>query len=187
MSAVYGKGGFNPPDGDDKKPLRVSSRLTRPAVPQGWDVVVCEGHGEWVKSGGVYGEFVVPKDIQIVIYQGVGVGLDDAHGIAIASNDLLPARLPILWDKKAGEYDTDPDGDVSVNAKTRWVYAQGEKCPNFTLFAYNEPGFSVIDKPKDTSYTVLSKNPRTLYAICEHFKSKGGVQIRWAACTVYGK
>ncbi|WP_409976337.1 MULTISPECIES: putative adhesin [Xanthomonas translucens group] len=163
---------------------RSSTRPSRPANPHGLRVVVCEGHGELIQSSaGVSPRFRVPAGIEIVIF-GMGMGLDDNHGVIIGQGGGLPARLPTEWDSQGSEYDTSSAGGaVRVNTPGRRIYHVGDLCPDLTLYAYNETGMPTITPPQPGSYSASVGNPVTLRAICEQYR-EGGAQIHWAACTV---
>ncbi|MFN6509143.1 putative adhesin [Xanthomonas translucens] len=163
---------------------RSSERPSRPANPHGLRVVVCEGHGELIQSSsGVNPRFRVPAGIEIVIF-GMGMGLDDEHGVAIGKSRALPARLPTEWDPQSSEYDTSSAGGaVRVNTPGRRIYRVNELCPDLTLYAHNEPGMDAITPPQPGSYSASIGNPVTLRTICEQYRQEGA-QIFWAACTV---
>lgn len=163
---------------------RSSKRPSKPANPFGRGVVVCEGHGELVKVGGVDPTFPVPDGIEIVIFQGMGAGLADGHGVVIGQGRGLPARLPTTWDAGSAEYDTSAHGAVRANTPGRKVYYGGETCPDLTLYAYDEDGFPAITAPQPGSFFVRKGTTITLRAICDLFKDEGA-QLHWAACTVF--
>lgn len=145
-----------------------------------------EGHGEWrTNIQGHYAGFRVPDGVQIVIYQGIGVGLDNQHGIQIAQGQAMPNRLPTLYDAHNGEYDTElpaTGGAVRQNTPGRRIYYGGEMCPDLTLLAPNEPGYAAFGVQAG-SYTAGVGIPQQLRAIAEAVPH--GTQIRWACCTVY--
>jgi hypothetical protein len=163
---------------------RASTRASKPPVPHGAGILVCEGHGEWVAAAGIRPDFEVPPGFEIVIYQGEGGGMDDAHGVQIGRGQGMPARIPTIWDNDDEEYSTDTAGVVRKNTPGRRVYRWGERCPDYTLYAYNEPGFPAITAPQPGSYHVAINAPQTLHAICGLFDGQQGVQIHWAACTL---
>lgn len=172
------------------KAVRASRRRSRPAHRPTSGLLYIEGHGEW--RAGLLGHramFRVPDSMEIVLYQGIGAGLDDQHGQDIARGLGVPARLPTLWDAHSGEYDTElpaTGGKVRQNTSGRAIYYGGDMCPDLTLFACDEPGFPAI-VAQQGSFTVQAGHPVTLQAIAELYDQGDElmpVQLHWCACTV---
>ncbi|SDI92415.1 hypothetical protein SAMN04487926_12757 [Paraburkholderia steynii] len=163
--------------------VRSSSRPS-PVAHRDVVVVIVEGHGEW-RGGALkeYPTFKVPDSKQVVIFQGIGVGLDDRHGQAIARMESVPSRLPTEWDRRNAEYDTEPSryGGVRVNTFGAKTYHNGDDCPDLVLFNPKQPGFASFEA-RPTSFTVALGYSITLRAIAELVPA--GTQIHWAACTV---
>jgi len=170
-----------PPPGNQA--VRSSPRASYPPNRNNLGVLMIEGHGEWrVGNNGNRANFIVPDAVEIVIYQGIGVGLDDgAHGQGLAQNVATTARLPTSWDHRNGEYDTDPGGAVRANTPGRRIYRGGEECPDLTLLNPQEPGADPFN-PQPGSFTTEVGHPLTLRAIAQH--AGPGHQLRWVCCTV---
>lgn len=171
----------SPPRGHQR--VRSSSRpspvSTKNTVPR-----VIEGHGAWIRTPQQsYPTFRVPPSIEIVIYQGTGVGLDDRDGQMIGLLRNVPGRLATEWDEDNAEYDTEPSehGSVRANTSGRRIYYGGENCPDLTLYNSREPGYTPFDVNPNSIVTGVNQ-PITLRAIAE--AAQGGTQLRWAACTV---
>jgi hypothetical protein len=165
-------------------PVRSSERSIKPTQQYGAGTVYIEGHGQWE---GHHGHFVVGAGTEIVIYTGIGVGLDNTHGESIARGEGLPSRLPTLYDNANGEYDTEPaatGGAVRANTSGTRVYRVGERCPNLTLYAPNEPGLpEFVAQPG--SFSVRPGQPIDLLTIVGLYAhSREPIQFHWAACTV---
>lgn len=148
--------------------------------------VYIEGHGEIDPH---MPKFKVPDSLLIVVYQGIGIGLDDDHGVAIVEGRGLPSTLPVLWDAQNGEYDTDPGGDQTAGTGHRRIYMGGEMCPNLKLFPYDHPAMAdLTDSVDDRSYKIGYRADRPNYfqylkdiaALSVH----RGATLHWAACTV---
>jgi hypothetical protein len=169
-----------PPQGHQRvrsssRPSPVPHRYTYPRV--------IEGHGEWIQAHGSYPTFRVPDSIEIVIYQGIGVGLDDRDGALIARMHSVPGRLATEWNSRNEEYQTEQSefGSVRANTSGRRIYYGGDQCPDLTLYNPQEPGAEAFNA-RPTSITTRIGQPVTLRTIAELVP--GGTQLRWAACTV---
>jgi hypothetical protein len=170
-----------PPQGHQR--VRSSSRPS-PVPYRNTPPQVIEGHGEWIQTTfGSYPTFRVPDSIEIVIYQGTGVGLDDRDGRLIALMQSLPGRLSTEWDRGNAEYDTEPSrrGSVRANTPGRRIYYGGDECPDLTLYNPREQGFAAFNA-QPSSITIDLGLHITLRAIAEQVPA--GTQLRWAACTV---
>lgn len=166
-------------------PVRSSSRPITPSTAKVDKYTVLEGHGEWVAVHGLRPYFKVPVGIEVVIYQGMGVGLDDQDGIDIGTGVGVPARMKTTFDAENNEYDTDPQGTVITATHGMRIYRQDESCPDLILKAYNERGYPVITPPQPGSYSVQQGHHDSLSSIAQLFAASGmSVQLRWAACTV---
>lgn len=144
-------------------------------------IQVIEGHGEWHATRP---KFTVPDGIQIVLYQGVGVGLDDTHGVDIAQGTAVPSRLPTLYDGHNHEYDTEPHasgGEVRQNTQGMRIYYSSQRCPDLTLYAPNEPGMTPFIAQAGSIVAAIG-HPVTLQTLAD--RAQHGTQLRWAACTV---
>lgn len=162
--------------------VRSSDRPIQVAVPVGWGVIVIEGHGEIDVTIPM---FVVPDGTQVVTYQGVGVGLDDAHGQAIAQGSGVPARMPTLFDATNNEFDTDPGGTVERGTGGLRVYRGGEMCPNYRLWPYDHPGMGQIVVTLGNYYFQYdAANPTFSEPLRDIVSWRTGTQFRWACCTV---
>ncbi len=104
--------------------------------------------------------------------------------MAIAGGQALPSRLPTLYDGNNHEYDTEPHltgGNVRANTQGLRIYYPGHECPNYTLLANNEPGYSAFAVQPGSIVAAVGA-PRSLYSIAR--EQNYGTQLRWAACTV---
>jgi hypothetical protein len=172
------------PPGDNQNP-RASTRAIKINTRDMSEVAI-EGHGEWRRVYGQYQKFRVPMGVRVVIFQGAGVGLDDTHGVAIATGVALPSRLPTAWDAGSAEYDTERalyGGQVRNTTKGVWTYHAGDSCPDYTLLAYNEPGYPAITAPQPASFSTTPHHALTLHQIALHYENTNTV-LFWAACTV---
>lgn len=161
-------------------PVRSSQRINNIPNPNRLPVIYVEGHGEFRAP---YGTFLVPDSIEIVIYQGPDVGLDDSHGIAIASGVGVPARLPTAWDAINNEYDTEPvaaGGAVRQNTGGTRVYRGGENCPDYTLISPQEPGMAVLVVQPGSVVAPIGVPIQLSLVVANNPSS----QIHWVCCTV---
>ncbi len=163
-------------------PVRSSGRRISLSAKNIGAIKFIEGHGELIQPETT---FVVPDSVEIVIYQGKGVGLSDIHGQAIADGKGVPSRLPTKFDAINQEYDTHASGGaVRANTQGTKIYRGGERCPNYVLYAADEPGFDKITV-QQTSILAKAGQPTTLETIADlQKKSPQSVQLHWAACTV---
>ena len=178
-----------PPPPGDIPVQRFSRRRIRIKTQADAERVMIEGHGELAAAPGAPApSFAVPDGMEIVIYQGQGVGLDDQDGVDIASGTGVPSRMPTLWDAAAARYGTDPAlGSVRGNTPGIKIYRGGEECPNYTLYAHDEPGFGPMTPPQPGSYAAAVGHPVTLQTIAALYDAQdGSFQLHWAACTVPG-
>jgi hypothetical protein len=165
----------------------LSRRPSKPAKRFCMADVYIEGHGEidpWVPT------FTVPDSVDIVIYQGIGLGLDDEHGQAIVNGEGVPATLPTQWDGSNQEYDTDPQGKQRRGTGHRRIYREGEQCPDYKLFPFNHPNMAdLTGSVKDSSYKLSYKPALGLgyYERLSEIARRSTHQNRtlhWACCTV---
>lgn len=170
-------GGGGPPSGR-------GWRNSNPIGPKGMTETVVEGHGELTPGD----TFIVPDGTIIVIFQGCGIGMDDSHGIDIATGKGTQVQMPLLWDAVNGEYDTEPP--VSGGAKVpgqgiRKIYYQGDVCPNFKLFPWDHPIMGVLNV-QNSSYKIGFNpvNPGNFIYLQDIANARRGL-IKWACCTVY--
>lgn len=162
---------------------RFSGRPVKPKTPFGHEKLTVEGHGEIDPSEPT---FTLPSSTSVVLYMGIGVGLDDSHGQDIASGKGMPATAPTTWDAHNHEYDTDPGGTQTAATGHQKVYRAGEKCPNLKLFPYNHPAMAAIaiDTTKSYHLSYDATLPNKFEYLKDIAAANAGKQIHWACCTV---
>ena len=161
-------------------------RASKPLAPKAMENAVIEGHGEIENPAPT---FKVPDSNIIVIFQGMGAGLDDSHGMDIASGKGTQVQMPLLWDAHNAEYDTEPPasgGGKVAGAGIRKYYYPGNDCPDLKLFPWNHPAMGVLNV-QAVSYRINYDpgNPHHFERLSTIANRLPGTMILWAACTVY--
>lgn len=152
----------------------------------GMSVLVIEGHGEY-HAGDNPQDIRIPDSTELLLFTDLGVGLHDAHGVAIATKKGVPASLPVLYDALNQEYDTNPNGAKNVAASGSLKYFRaGDKYPNLRLYPYDHPNMAQINVTQGSfCFRYDQNNPNKYILLSDIIAQCGPQQYKWAACTVF--